>query len=108
MPTSATAPARRDRSVSTTHDGLQKYAPGLNVGEVAPVGTAPAVRVGHDGQGMAYTVRIRHLSQPLQQAGHLPGLDVGLLAEPVRGDGIRGDASAGTVFTARRRAQSTP
>ncbi|MET9880987.1 hypothetical protein ABZZ36_41325 [Actinacidiphila glaucinigra] len=28
------------------HDGLQKYAPGLNVGEVAPVGTAHAVRVG--------------------------------------------------------------
>ncbi len=33
----------------------------------------------------ARIARIRHLSQPLQQAGHLPGPDVGLLAEPVKG-----------------------
>ncbi|MFB7575708.1 hypothetical protein [Streptomyces sp. NPDC056165] len=39
----------------------------------------------HDGQGMAHDARIRHLSQPLQQAGHLPGPDVGLLTEPVKG-----------------------
>jgi hypothetical protein len=42
----------------------------------------------HDGQGMAHAARIariRYLSQPLQQAEHLPEPDVGLLAEPVKG-----------------------
>ncbi|MFB6878536.1 hypothetical protein [Streptomyces sp. NPDC056323] len=33
----------------------------------------------------ARIARIRHLSQPLQQAGHLPGPDAGLLAEPAKG-----------------------
>ncbi|GAA0344785.1 hypothetical protein GCM10009540_76320 [Streptomyces turgidiscabies] len=46
-----------------------------------------------DGQGVPHSARIarvRHLGQPLQQAGHLAGADVEMLSELVKGERDRG------------------
>ncbi|MGA5055804.1 hypothetical protein OIE78_12315 [Streptomyces cellulosae] len=51
------------------------------------------MRLPEDGQRVPHSARIariRHLGQPLQQAGHLLGPDVELLSELVKGERYRG------------------
>jgi hypothetical protein len=51
------------------------------------------VRLPDDGQRVPHSARIariRHLGQPLQQAGHLLGPDVEVLSELVKGERYRG------------------